>query len=239
MAITINQDQQLYVIGCGSGYSCLGFDVVLRELRLIASRIKGFEWIAEAMAKVERGSMEAYELYQRALAEMKAKGIRSPTWFAEGTSPKVIRVLEQCRNSGNTVRVWFGDPATGRDELSQFEVYGRSGRSGGTIRAPLLCTETYGGGMIFTDRILRIVDVRSRKELYRHRKWHLPEIELRPNPDPSTRAEGYAVEALVEGRTYARFRDTADAAYWLAMMAGRSLENPGPESEEEADDLAA
>lgn len=239
MNVTINQEQQRYVIGCGSGYSCLGFDVVLRELRLIAARITGFGWIAQAMATMERGSMEAYDLYQKALAEMAAQGVKSPTWFAEGTPLKVQRVLEQCRTKGNTVRVWFGDPRTGRDGLNEFEVYGRIGRSGGTIRAPLLCTDDYGGGTMFTDRILRIVDVQSRKELYRHPKWHLPEIELRPNPDPKTRAEGYAVEALVEGHTHARFRDDADAAYWLAMMAGRSLENPGPETEEEVDDLAA
>lgn len=229
MQIRINTAAELYVIETGHGVSCQGFDNVLRELRLIAARIKGFDWVHQALASVSRGSPEAYQLYQRAVGEIARAGIKTDTWFPEGTCSKVAKVLESARSKGTTLRLWFGDPATGRDSLAEFEVHGRIGRSWGPFRVPLLIDsggEGLGGGPISTDRILRIVDVDSRKVLYQHPSWQLPSIDLCPVTDADMLAAGYRVQALVDGATHARFWDMPRAAHWLAMMSGHSLENP-------------
>ena len=39
MQVTINAEQELYVIPCGKGYTCLGFDVLLERYNAIA------EWL--------------------------------------------------------------------------------------------------------------------------------------------------------------------------------------------------
>lgn len=228
--ITINTAAELYVIKSSHGVSCRGFDNVLRELRLIAARIKGFDWVAAALASVSRGSLEAYQLYQAVIGEVARAGIKTDTWFPEGTPTKVARVLEASRKERATVRLWFGDPDTGRDSLAEFEVHGRVGRSCGPFRVPLLIDskpDALGGGPISTDRIVRIVDVASRAVLYQHRNWHLPAIDLAPVREHEVLAAGYTVQAVVEGgATHARFWDMPRAAHWLAMMSGQSLENP-------------
>lgn len=230
MNIRVNADRELYIIDTGRGVTCMGFDHLLRELRLIGARLKGFDWVSGALESVSRGSMEAYQLYERVTGDIACAGIKTDTWFPEGTPTKVARVLEAARKDRATVRLWFGDPDTGRDSLAEFEVHGRVGRSCGPFRVPLLIDskpEALGGGPICTDRIVRIVDVASRKVLYQHRNWHLPAIDLAPVTDPAVLAAGYTVQAVVEGgATHARFWDLPRAAHWLAMMSGQSLENP-------------
>jgi hypothetical protein len=66
--VTINREQELYVISCGRGYTCLGFDVCLKWARGIA------EWLG--VPEVEHylcGTMEAYELYEELCVEGRRK----------------------------------------------------------------------------------------------------------------------------------------------------------------------
>lgn len=55
MEVTKSDEQELYVIPQGKGYSCLGYDVALNRLRA------GYLELCEQMPTVERGSLEAYE----------------------------------------------------------------------------------------------------------------------------------------------------------------------------------
>lgn len=61
---SINADQRLYVLACGSGYSCLGFDVADRKGRAVAAWAM-FTWPED----VTPGTPEHYGAY---LAAMKA-----------------------------------------------------------------------------------------------------------------------------------------------------------------------
>lgn len=229
MNIRVNADRELYIIDTGRGVTCMGFDHLLRELRLIGARLKGFDWVSGALESVSRGSMEAYQLYERVTGDIACAGIKTDTWFPEGTPPNVVRVLEKARVRGTTLRLWFGDAGSGRDSLAEFDVHGRIGRSCGPFRVPLLIEsgrDGLGGGPISADRVVRLADVNSRTVLYQHPKWHLPEIDLCPVTDADVLAAGYTVQAVVDGATHARFWDMPRAAHWLAMMSGQSLENP-------------
>lgn len=69
--ITINAEQELYVIPCGDGYSCLGFDVLIERTNAT------LDWLAKvidvpsmAVIKItpaERGTLEAYAKYNRVM----------------------------------------------------------------------------------------------------------------------------------------------------------------------------
>ena len=65
--VTVNADQALYVIPCGSGYSCLGFDVCLNRTRQYKA------WLGEPVETLERGALAAYEDYLATLARVRKR----------------------------------------------------------------------------------------------------------------------------------------------------------------------
>lgn len=56
--ITINSDQRLYIIPCGNGCSCLGFDVCRERAERLAT------WLQVPAPTSEVGSTEYYTAYQ-------------------------------------------------------------------------------------------------------------------------------------------------------------------------------
>jgi hypothetical protein len=65
--VTLNDEQGLYVIPCGKGYTCLGYDVCLeRSERLLdwLYRHTGLADYGGLRPYLKRGTMEAYATYQ-------------------------------------------------------------------------------------------------------------------------------------------------------------------------------
>jgi hypothetical protein len=71
-AVTLNAEQRLYVIPCGGGYSCLGFDVCDRQAKALALEL-GETWSNEEHIT---GTIETYNDYQALLARARATGRR-------------------------------------------------------------------------------------------------------------------------------------------------------------------
>ena len=73
---SINHAQGVYVMRCGSGFSCLGFDVAERK------RAAVLQWIGAPVAPVEKGTPEAFAAYlnamQRGAEHNRATGKRCP-----------------------------------------------------------------------------------------------------------------------------------------------------------------
>lgn len=65
--IKVNKEQQLYVIPCGNGYSCLGFDVVVSRTSKLAAEL------GVATKKLKKGSKGAYKEYTRVLSLAKKR----------------------------------------------------------------------------------------------------------------------------------------------------------------------
>ena len=57
----INLEQKLYVLPCGKGFSCLGFDVAEKK------RVVYMQWLGLPVQSVEIGTDHAYAEYLRAL----------------------------------------------------------------------------------------------------------------------------------------------------------------------------
>ena len=58
----INRDQRLYVLKCGSGYTCLGYDVAERH------RVAAWKWVGQEAPKIRKGSRKHFSDYQAAMA---------------------------------------------------------------------------------------------------------------------------------------------------------------------------
>lgn len=254
-AITLNQTQKLFVVNTGSGYSCLGFQVVydyaceLVERIAKASRGQLSSVLADnderfdengQVRKSEVGTLAQYGLYQR-LLDTYAKLNDSETWFDARTPPKVRSVLERYRKSGATLRVFYGDTETGRDWMDEYDTIGHVGRSTGTMKAPLLVPENeHGGPALLTSCIVRMMDVATGKEVYRHPKYHLPAMELRALKDETglvgagetpvrLSTMGYTHGVWVQEKdgtfvNHANFKSLGKAAHWMAFLAGESMD---------------
>ncbi|WP_018871480.1 hypothetical protein [Thioalkalivibrio sp. ALgr3] len=210
MSVTTNDSQRLFVIPAGPGYSCLGFDVCYERACALASALG-----EPAPRPEERGTIEQYMEYQ-ALVD-KARNHDLGTWFEPGTPDGVKSALELARRRGVRVRLFFGDSATGRDWLEEWDVTGTVSRSLGPLKTPILIANrrSHGGGAILTRHVVRVIEIESRRELYRHPDYHLPVFTIRQEGGNGPRYMVYA-----DGRSHAGFATKKKATQFVAFMRG-------------------
>lgn len=153
------------------------------------------------------------------------------TAFHIDTPDRVVDILTaaiQARRQYR-LRLFLGDPETGRDWGEEYDVIGYIGRSGGHIKIPLLlpnATSVYGLGLL-DHRILRIVDVQTKRTVYQHPLYQLPKYELGACP-PKIGAvnmadEGYTAGVYREGENIANFKTEDQARRWIAFMRGERM----------------
>jgi hypothetical protein len=68
--VTINVDQALYVIPCGKGYSCLGFDICIDRATKCARWLTDHGVAATAPDATRRGTLDAYDVYHSLIAQI-------------------------------------------------------------------------------------------------------------------------------------------------------------------------
>lgn len=81
--MTINENQRLYVMDCGAGYTCLGFDVLDRRARALALELDR-HWCHEI------GTVEAYEAYHRLLDVADEKNKRTGWRSSSELTPQLV-----------------------------------------------------------------------------------------------------------------------------------------------------
>ena len=96
----------------------------------------------------------------------------SGTCYNIGTSQKVIERIENAKRTGQRIRVWYGDK-DGKSWNEENDICGTVGRSTGSIKIPLLISKSssFGGGALLTDRIIKIVDTKTKYVLYQHENF--------------------------------------------------------------------
>lgn len=217
MAISINQEQRLFVIPSGDGYSCFGFDNCFKEAQAMA-KIMGLN--EQMPMESETGTLKQYEQHAALIRQFSSHPASGQTWFNPDT-PEVVRTtLERARLQRSRLRIFYGDTGTGRDWLNEYDVVGTIGRSSGITKIPLMIANerSSGGPGILDSCIVRIIDCSSRRELYRHPLYQAPAFELFPSDKP-----GYESAVQVNGETHARFKKRASAERWIAYMKGERM----------------
>jgi hypothetical protein len=235
MEVSLNKEQQLYIVSSGNSVSCIGFNWVyvqgcelVRRLRSASEktlRARGLLSLrsVDVPSKEQIGTLEQYEQYRVLMSGYTKLGDEA-TWFDSRTPRKVQRALESVRKSGDRVRLFYGDAKTGVDRLEQHDTVGKIGRSTGVMKLPLIITDDCGGPLIYTQNIVRILNLTTGEELYRHKKYRLPRLELR-EAEPFCQLEGYKFAVMAEDAngeltTQANFTTQVAAACWLSFMAG-------------------
>lgn len=241
MEVSLNKEQQLYIVSSGNSVSCIGFNWVyvhvcelVRRVRAASEktlRARGLLSLrsVDTPSKEQIGTLEQYEQY-RVLMSGYTQLDDDATWFDARTPKKVQRVLESVRKSGDRVRLFYGDAQTGVDRLEQQDTVGRIGRSSGAIKSPLILTEECGGPLIYPQNLVRIVNLTTGEELYRHKNYRLPRMELK-EAESFYQLEGYKFAVVAEDAsgeliTQANFTSQVAAACWLSFMAGYLHELP-------------
>lgn len=123
---SINRDQRLYVLHCGTGYTCLGFDVCEERKGKLATEL------GVKLAGHRIGTRAAYTEYRR-LVEIAGQRNRSTGWRSESELTPQLKGLE-----GHKIEV-----VTSWGERHRFIV----GKSTGFIPCHLaLCRRDSSGG---------------------------------------------------------------------------------------------
>lgn len=218
MNITINTEQSQYVKTFVEGCTTWGFQNAFDETALLAERL-GHPELAPFMA--DYGTEEVLKKYAK-LIKLAAKDPRLGTWFKKGTPDAVKKVIDRLIHTGEKVRVFYGDPKTGKSTLDEFDMIGSLARSTGVLKTPLLLSESDGfGAPLLDDKVIRIIRVSDHKNLYKHPGFHVPEMKIVEGEHHQFKAS-----VVVEGTVAARFRSYAKACKWVAFMAGETVEQP-------------
>lgn len=221
MSITINEATRHYVIAGQDFYTTMGFDFVYRELKNLEVKLGKFSIDIGAISEEEIGSKRQYEQYRNACKRIGQHDIG--TWYDLDTPFKVQRVLEAYRKSGKQIRIFYGDCKSGRDWMEEYAVIGCVGRSVGPMKIPLLVEKGESGGDAIQDRcIVRMMDVETRKELYKQANYYLPEMEIRRCYVGKPNTHG----VWGDGMKLAAFPSIGKAAQWIAFMSGEGMEKP-------------
>ncbi len=85
------------------------------------------------------------------------KVVNGTSYYIE-TPDFMVELLERLRHNNTRVRFYFGDMKTGEDWGEINDIFGTIGRSGGSIKIPLLIhnARSSGGGGLLTDSIVMI-----------------------------------------------------------------------------------
>lgn len=144
------------------------------------------------------------------------------TSYHDETPDDVIRVLESARQNRVRLHISYGDRATGRDWLEEFETQGYVGRSTGPVKVPLLLPNrrSTGGGAILTHCIVRIRSAVGGRVLWKHPQYHHGKVEVRSKAEPvnGRGSRLLTVDVLRDGQVQAAFEDVAGARRYLRKL---------------------
>ena len=233
METIIDKDLRLFVFRGPEYTTQLGFGVVYGYCMEMARRIVRLGFLPEGthLAPVLEAEIGTAAQYQQYLDFLEIVGDRKMgTWFSYNTPNAVRKTIEGYRKSGGKIRLFYGDKNTGRCWMEENDVLGRVGRSTGKMQIPLLIPDKEpGGSAILDDCIVRIMDVESRSEVYRHKLYHLPKLEIRPLEQGTRDGYSHGVWRHENDGTViniANFKTMGKAAQYIAFMSGDCLEQP-------------
>ena len=152
------------------------------------------------------------------------------TAYHEETDPALVTWLETMRavtqcGKPSRVRVFLGDPKTGRDWGECYGVTGYIGRSMGPIKIPLLVynSRSYGGGALLDHCIVKLVSIKTKRVLWVHPGYHLPALTFGAAVYPDLPIAVYQAQETGEPANVANFPTLAKAERWIKFITGKRM----------------
>lgn len=246
--ISTNPERKLFLLKTAHGVSCFGFDNAYNEALQLTRLMHRASALEERVDEVTGlvalhmdgkpvgptpvlyGTLEGYEEYRRAVKAYGEHPASKKTYFQPGTPKKVARVLEELRDTDTVVRIIQGDPETGKSWLDECDVVGYVRRTSGTMKSLMLVeplddgyghvSSARGGSIIGAERVLRIIDCDTMRDLYRAANYKAPRLTIGSSSERAA-AIGYTVGVLDEdGQVIACFEDDDGAYEHIAFLRG-------------------
>lgn len=143
--------------------------------------------------------------------------IHEGTHYDARTPLEVAKVLSRLMSSSARIRIWLGDPETGKAWDEESDVVGYVGRSTGSIKIPLLVhSERSSGGPAMLDNAIIRIDTTTGHTLYQHPKFHTSEYKVEP-----AHSLGFTEAVMADGSIHAQFKKPGQAQRWIDFMTGR------------------
>lgn len=213
--VVIDHQHEVFIVPVGQEISTLGFEYVFEQLRDVVARLN----LPILVHKDEEGTVGQYKKYLQAIAEAIKAKTDEETWFHPDTPVEVRQILERYRESGNRIRIFYGDKETGRDWLEDTCVTGVISRLDGFFRKPILVGDGNDWGSCILDHhLVKLMDVVSRKVLWTHPGYREPSMQI-----VSARQGAFPHTVLVDGGPHKHFQSHAQATRWIAFMTGECM----------------
>lgn len=142
------------------------------------------------------------------------------TYYNENTPNEVIKILEDARRNNTRIRLFLGNLTTGEDWLDEYDTIGYIGRSCGNHKIPILLSKgnSSGGGAILTHCVVRITI--DKKEVYRNKKYILPNLEVCENDGELKEDYPYCVFSKDKNTVIANCKSKEKAERYVAFLRG-------------------
>ena len=145
-----------------------------------------------------------------------SKLMENGTAYHISTPQEVVNILERCLYNGNRIKMYYGDPETGKDWNEEHGMTGTIGRSiGGKVKIPLLVANkrSHGGGAILDHCIVKIKD-HNGVILYKHPLYHSAHIEIKESDLPEFKKAIY-----IGGTVYSRHKTERSAKILFSKLS--------------------
>ena len=179
MTVSIHVDavNRLFICTYSGESRVLDFSTVQSNANALAGRLSRNDLL---IGIDELASRTAFEKYQ-VLLSLAAKQNWSELWYDPRVSISARQALQSAKVTGRKVRIFYGNAATGQDSLMHKGVVGWIGglRVDGLPRVGL--SEHQGqpaGHRVHELDVVRVVDIGSFVDVYRHSNYHLPKVEV-------------------------------------------------------------
>lgn len=136
------------------------------------------------------------------------------TSYSKQTPDEIISILEDARQSRKRIRIFYGDPDTGRDWMESHDTCGFIGRSCGNVKTPIMLSKpiSYGGCAILDDHIIRITI--EKKNCYINKNYYLPELCFKAEIGK------YPFMVFADGKRIAAFSTQKEAENFIDFIKG-------------------
>lgn len=141
------------------------------------------------------------------------------TYYHTQTNQEVIRILDLLLTNRKQCRLYYG--TNGVDDLCEYDVDGRIGRSTGIVKIPLIVKPGASGGPgIMDHHIVKIcIKTGSRYEtVYKHQEYRCPTLELVVNTETFGVKSPYIIRA--DGKDQAGFATKKRAMQYINRFVG-------------------
>lgn len=220
MTISVDAANKVYQIPYTDGvYASAKFDNVYNDLHFIAARLAVFKVDIGPVRRDQIGTVEQYKQYQLAINSIGNHDIGG--MYSSETPMVVQKILDHYMSvdTCSQLRVFYGDMKTGRDYVDDIDVIGRIGSIGAPLKFPTLILRD-GSMTLLGPNIVRLMEVDSYTDLYRHENYHQPSVRIVSVVGAFKFECGITVNGVKSHKT---FKSYSKAANYVAFLDGESM----------------